>query len=223
MSTTVYTNNGQVLVDVSDSKWLAEAAPAPVVPTYEYLLDLGSSYTLNSESNGNVPLNGAIQQATKPVIAFYMSTDIVSEYESGNIYNCIYLDGNGLNGVGVTLGTNSSSAGLYSYNRRNDDTSKIADITASAYPIGVKFIFYKDGTNLMTETQYQWADYTQEPPAPKGWSDVSGSLIAGTGNPNGIYSIVSMGGRQGRLYVSNFKAVGCDSVADAKAWLITYN
>lgn len=202
---------------------LGPAEAAPVVPTYEYLLDLGSSYTLNSSSEGYAPFNGAIQQATKPVIAFYMSTDIVEGYESGNIYNCIYLSGNGLNGIGVTLGTNSSSAGLYSYNRRNDDPSKIADITASAYPIGVKFIFYKDGTNLMTETQYQWMDYTQEYPQPTGWSDVSGSLVAGTGNPNAINAIQSMGGRQGRLYVSNFKAVGCDSVADAKAWLITYN
>jgi len=202
---------------------LGPAEAAPVVPTYEYLLDMGVSYTLNSGSEGIVEFNNAIQQATKPVVAFYMSTDIVSEYESGNIYNCIYLNGNGLTGVGVTLGTNSSSAGLYSYNRYNDDPSKIADITASAYPIGVKFIFYKDSTNLMTEIQYQWSDYTQEYPSPTGWSDVSGSLLVGTGNPNGITNIRSMGGRQSRLYVTNFKAVGCDTVADAKAWLVTYN
>lgn len=202
---------------------LGPAEPAPVVPTYEYLLDMGSSSTLNSSSEGAVQFNNAIQQATKPVVAFYMQTDIVSEYESGDIYNCIYLEGNGLNGVGVTLGTNSSSAGLYSYNRRNNDPSKIADITASAYPIGVKFIFYKDSTNLMTDVQYQWGDYTQEYPQPTGWSNVSGSLLVGTGNPNGILSIISQGRRQGRLYVTNFKAVGCDTVADAKAWLVTYN
>lgn len=204
---------------------LGPAEPTPVVPTYEYLLDMGSSSTLNSGSSGLVMFNGAIQQATKPVVAFYMQTDIVADYgyESGNMSSCIYLNGSGLTGVGVTLGTDSSNAGLYCWNKNNNTASKIADITGTAYPIGVKFIFYKDSTNLMTDVQYQWIDYTQEPPSPTGWNNVSGSLLVGTGNPNGIMDIETPGMRERKLYVSKFKAVGCDTVEDAKAWLVTYN
>lgn len=47
MSTTVYTSNGQVLVDVSDNKWLAEASgPEPIVlPANTIRAKFSSGYT----------------------------------------------------------------------------------------------------------------------------------------------------------------------------------
>lgn len=49
MSTTVYTNNGQVLIDVSDNKWLAESSgpgPTPIVlPDNTIRIRFRSGYT----------------------------------------------------------------------------------------------------------------------------------------------------------------------------------
>jgi hypothetical protein len=49
MSTTVYTNNGQVLIDVSDNKWLAESSgPTPIVlPDNTIRIRFASGYTPN--------------------------------------------------------------------------------------------------------------------------------------------------------------------------------
>lgn len=167
MSTTVYTNNGQVLIDVSDNKWLAESSgPTPIVlPANTIRIRFASGYTPNM-GNTNTLVDSTnniwdIYYSATIWDDLFMSNSSVIEVIASNTANiismyCLFFNCTNLINVPLLDTTSLRSIGYAFYGCTKVESGALAlyqrlsVIPALEASVNHEYCFYNCGSGTQT-------------------------------------------------------------------------